>query len=463
MRSIAALILLCFMASCANIVAPTGGQLDKTAPSILQRSSPDSVLNFKGGKISYTFDEFIQIKDINNQLTVSPLLNPKPIITVKKKTLTIEIIDTSLRANTTYFLSLGNAVRDIHEDNIYNNLNFTFSTGSYYDSLQLNGNIRHAPLGIMDTGFVVMLYSATTPDTQLLITPPLYSTRSVLGGFQFTSLPAGPLKLVALQDKDKNSLYAPGERIAFSKELYFPQQMKKDSVVKLISFAEINNNQPSGRLSAGRKGRDTLMAIKPDGNSLSKWDKRDSLIIKFSDTIKTWDANKIILYEDSIIDLTSAPQWDSARNIIYYTPNWKIGSQYMIVTTTGYAANEKSTLGIDTIKFTSMKENDYGTLLLTVDSALITPQSQIQIFRGTQLISTELGIKQEIKIPFLKPGSYRVVLHNDTNNNGIWDTGNWKLQQQPENTLALEPDVSIKANWENKIEWNYKSGGGKRK
>ncbi|HPI54842.1 MAG TPA: Ig-like domain-containing protein [Chitinophagaceae bacterium] len=111
------------------MVSPTGGPKDETSPLLKKRSLADSAINFKGGKIEFEFNEFIQIKDIQNQLVITPLLKTNPKVSVHKRTLTVNIDDSLLEKNTTYSISLGNAVQDLREGNIYDNLYFTFSTG----------------------------------------------------------------------------------------------------------------------------------------------------------------------------------------------------------------------------------------------------------------------------------------------------------------------------------------------
>ena len=82
--------------SCANITSPTGGAKDVTAPKLKNRSVKDSLLNYTGGKIQFEFDEFIQLKDVQNQLVVTPLLKNKPLVTSHKKTVSIYLADSLL-------------------------------------------------------------------------------------------------------------------------------------------------------------------------------------------------------------------------------------------------------------------------------------------------------------------------------------------------------------------------------
>src|ERR1700743_1988837 len=86
---------------CANIVPPTGGPRDTLPPRLLFVTPGDSAKHFTTNKIVFTFDEYIDPKDIRTELIVSPVPKTEPIVDSKLKTLTVKIKDT-LDPNTTY-------------------------------------------------------------------------------------------------------------------------------------------------------------------------------------------------------------------------------------------------------------------------------------------------------------------------------------------------------------------------
>ena len=101
-------LLICtlFLSSCAQIVSPGGGEKDMTPPKVLKYSPDSAQLNFNSKGILITFDEFITLKDLNNQLLISPPLSKTPDITVKNKSLTIELDkNETLKPNTTYCIN----------------------------------------------------------------------------------------------------------------------------------------------------------------------------------------------------------------------------------------------------------------------------------------------------------------------------------------------------------------------
>lgn len=187
------------LASCATIVAPTGGPQDRTAPKILERTLADSTLNFKGGVIKFNFDENIEARGIT--VETFPLVNSLPKLSVHKKTLSINIPDSLLEANTTYKINLGNSVKDIYEGTAFENLSFTFSTGNSLDSLILQGVVTDAATGKADTGAHVLLYSKILSDTDITYKRPLYVTKTnAIGSFTFSNLPNKEFYIYAVKN-----------------------------------------------------------------------------------------------------------------------------------------------------------------------------------------------------------------------------------------------------------------------
>jgi hypothetical protein len=72
------LSLLILIQACAKVGTPTGGLKDITPPKYVDGEPENRSTGFKGKEISFRFDEFIQLKDLNKELLVSPPLKVKP-------------------------------------------------------------------------------------------------------------------------------------------------------------------------------------------------------------------------------------------------------------------------------------------------------------------------------------------------------------------------------------------------
>ncbi|MBO7067184.1 MAG: Ig-like domain-containing protein [Bacteroidaceae bacterium] len=58
---------------------------------------------------------------------------------------------------------------------------------------------------------------------------------------------------------------------------------------------------------------------------------------------------------------------------------------------------------------------------------------------------------------YMKPGDYYVRCFIDSNNNGVWDTGNYSEGRRPEEVFYFPKKLSLKANWDLEQEWAIRS------
>ena len=58
---------------------------------------------------------------------------------------------------------------------------------------------------------------------------------------------------------------------------------------------------------------------------------------------------------------------------------------------------------------------------------------------------------------FLNPGKYCARLVNDTNGNGVWDTGEYETKRQPEMVYYYPQILEPRANWEVEQTWDVKA------
>ena len=114
-----------------------------TPPKVVESTPAMNSLNFQGKKIEITFDEFIQLVDINKNFVMSPPLKKKPMVLMRNKNLILDL-EEDLKPNTTYRLYFGNAIVDNNERNPLKDFDFVFSTGNIIDSLSLRGRIVDA-------------------------------------------------------------------------------------------------------------------------------------------------------------------------------------------------------------------------------------------------------------------------------------------------------------------------------
>lgn len=303
-----AFALVVFMlASCAQVVAPGGGVRDKVAPKVVKWSPDSAQLNFNSKTIELVFDEYIQLKDLNNQLIISPPFAKTPDFKIKNKTLTIDLSKEELKPNTTYSINFGNALQDVNEGNPKENFRYIFSTGAYIDSLHIKGKVQNAFDHKTEKGLLVMLYSDINDSAVYKDQPDYFGKTNTEGSFEINNIRPGKYKIYAIKDANGNFKYdGEPESIAFAegsinpaddKELLlelFQEKPKKLQVKKymhssygkiIITFNQGSDSLHVNNLSNTLKGVQEQVEFSKHKDTLTYWIKnydKDSLKLQVS-------------------------------------------------------------------------------------------------------------------------------------------------------------------------------------
>jgi len=236
-----ALVLL--TSNCARKGSPNGGLKDSLAPVMVTANPPYKSINFKSKKIKLSFDEYVTLKNVNQQLVISPPLKYFPTISPQgspSKEITIKLTDT-LKVNTTYMFNFGNSIEDNNEGNVLKSFSYVFSTGNYVDSLKTKGLIKDSFKNTFDKDISVLLYKvdSTYSDSIIYKQKPNYITKTIDSLFEITNIKEGKYVLIALKDVSNNYTFNPKEdKIGFYNRFI---ELPKDSIINepLSLFNEI--------------------------------------------------------------------------------------------------------------------------------------------------------------------------------------------------------------------------------
>ncbi|MRX39533.1 hypothetical protein GJU43_09615 [Flavobacterium sp. LC2016-23] len=293
-------LLVLSMISCAKRGSITGGLKDTLAPVLISSSPKNLSTDFKGNEITLTFDEYIKLKNINKQLIISPPMKYEPLITPTNvsRFITIRLRDT-LQPNTTYSLNFGQGITDNNEGNAYNQFKYVFSTGSYIDSLTLNGKIKDAYEKNVDNFVSVMLYEVNDKfkDSVIYKENPRYITNTLdsMRTFKFENLKAGKYLLVALKDKGSNNKFNPkDDKIGFFKSyitvpndtVYEVELFKETLPLKTFKPVQVSGN----RLLLPYEGKQNFKNSKPKIVLRNNTEVLETIVTQFpkKDSLQIW-------------------------------------------------------------------------------------------------------------------------------------------------------------------------------
>ena len=231
---IVVLVLILLTSNCARKGRPNGGLKDSLAPVMVTANPPYKSINFNSNKIKLSFDEFVTLKNLNQQLVISPPLKYFPNISPQgspSKEISIKLTDT-LKENTTYIFNFGNSIEDNNEGNILKSFNYVFSTGNYVDSLKTKGVIKDAFDNKFDKDISVLLFRVDTAFSDSIIykQKPNYISNTIDSLFTITNIKEGKYLLIALKDVSNNYTFNPLEdKIGFYNRLI---ELPNDSIIK---------------------------------------------------------------------------------------------------------------------------------------------------------------------------------------------------------------------------------------
>ena len=284
--------------SCANVGYPSGGEVDKIPPKVLAFIPLNETNNFGSDKVIIQFDEYIQLKDVDNQVLISPPFENKPEIVAKGKAVHITIKDT-LRPNTTYLFQFKNAVVDNNEGNPLPSLNYVFSTGNVLDSLSVKGKVSDAFTHKADEEIYVLLYSDFA-DSVVSGGRPVYITKTDKeGNFEFNYISEGSYKVIALKDDDKSLTYSNvSEKIGFVDDTIRPRYVVDscDTVVDIVlhTFVQESAKQRITSSKLVKSGKAVLTAQCPLVNPIISSEAEIITSINSSrDTLQIWAMEEV--------------------------------------------------------------------------------------------------------------------------------------------------------------------------
>lgn len=197
-----------FIHACANRGYPEGGPKDETPPQVVMEQPVSFTTNFKGKRVNIYFDEFVQLKEINNKFIFSPPVKKDPKVSLKGKYVQVAIPD-SLRPNTTYSLDFADAIVDNNEGNPLGFYRYVFSTGETIDTLELSGTVVNAESYEPMLGVLVALYEKQGDSIPLKELPDYIARTDSSGNFRVTNLREADYRVMAIEDANRDKMYTP--------------------------------------------------------------------------------------------------------------------------------------------------------------------------------------------------------------------------------------------------------------
>lgn len=464
------------LSGCANISAPTGGKKDTRPPKLTVVSPADSQKNVRVTEITLRFDEYVTVSDASKEVIVSPIPAIPPTVTGVNKHVTVKLIDSLLEDNTTYRVSFGAAIKDLHEGNPFARYTYTFSTGSWFDSMQLAGTLVNAATGLPDTSAVIVLHKAGENDSAIVKKKPQYAMRTSHDGtFRFVGLPGRAFRIYAIKDDNGNMIYDGGaEMVAFADSILLPA----DSVVAPVTlrlFRELSDSvvetpppAKANKLSGKARDRvDTLLTYTTnlDTSNVTNrtFDAADSIKLVFNKPV-TLTAAAMHLVSDSAGKKTDIPFRLSVDTPgltkTHVVAQFGQNKLYNLVVDSAFATDTSGRAApAAAYRFRTMGVADYGKISLLIPGkyksggGAAAPDYLLMAETATDTIYIKKVVDTAVFFPQLKPANYTFRIIVDKNKNGKWDTGDLLAKEQPEVVVPGPQPLALKAGFDHTIDF----------
>jgi len=180
--------------------------------------------------------------------------------------------------------------------------------------------------------------------------------------------------------------------------------------------------------------------------------------ITFPTPIERFDSTAVHLYEEMDTlhrEETKFVMTPIVNRRCELFTDWKIGASY--------------TLEVDSLAFTDIygtvskqykqtiqvgKLEDYGSLFVSVGTPVSAPVI-VQLLNGQDDVVMEAQAEGgTADFYYITPGTYYLRAFIDSNGNGVWDTGDYFSDRQPEEVYYYPDPVECKAKWDITKTWN---------
>jgi hypothetical protein len=430
---------------CAQMGMPTGGAKDTIPPMLVNASPSLKATNFNGNKITLTFNEYIEVKDVQTNILVSPFPKKVPEVTFRLKTVTIKLKDT-LQPNTTYSINFGKAIVDINESNPVDDFTYVFSTGATIDSLMINGKIVMAETGKVDSTYNILLYRNPNDSSIQKRKPDFLTKVNGKGEFVFYNLPKDNFRIYALKDGDGSKTYnALSEGFAFLSTAINTAN-NSDSIF-LYTYVQ---QKEKPKQEAPSKNNDKRLKFTLTSGTMQ--DLLTPITLDFNKPLKKALLNKILLVDTNYSPIANTTiNLDSTTQKMLINTKWEEEKIYKLIIdkdaladSTGLVLNKT-----DTLKITAKKQADYGNVVLRFKNIQPNQNAVLQFIQNDEVKKAIPITSTEWNDKLFIPGDYELRVLYDNNKNGKWDAGNYALKLQPEKVITLSKKLNIRANWDN--------------
>jgi hypothetical protein len=508
-----AFVFFVIIASCAQVGTPSGGVVDMEAPIVLEilpKPGATNVICDGGGTITVTFDEYVNVKSLNSQLLVSPLLPQGLQWSMKGKTVTF-VWNDELQADKTYVFQFGDAVVDIREGNSLDNFVLAFSTGDHLDSLSISGSVVDVFTAEPKSGVRVLMYDAfISPDSIFKGAKPKFVGKTNESGeFLLNYLPSGRYKIIAIEDNDRNYIWTSGEGLAVFEEVVVvdghvtlerPLRMQNTSELEIKYFVKSSRDSLglvhvilSGPIELSDKidvsgnrifyDNENLWVLSGESSSDVVWCGNDTLNFQEIELIQMETFKEVKgpegkVVSSNIAEFTFSRPLESVADSLFIlitedSLEMFLDSVYIddldpfkVVVEGGFTRGNSFELtvapggvvgygGVQISDSTSFKWSVFEKKNLGNLSVKIAKEGWLELIASNGEVIQKQRLQNKVGVEFknLTQGTYQLKWTGDMDGDGLWRSVDLLQWKSPDPAEIMSEKVKIKSDWSHEVVW----------
>lgn len=248
-----------------------------------------------------------------------------------------------------------------------------------------------------------------------------------------------------------------GGRDSLQSWVIFPERDNFEEVEVRVKLGETLADTSFWYIETNPKYRDKSKLTLSSNTNRNRLDLNKSFSLTSNNPLAEADTSLVYFLEDSMrVYPTDFERLDVARKINVYYP-FKGSSNYIFKAKAGafrdVFGNYSDSISIP---FSLQESEFYGSLTAKValgDSVGYPAILRLLDEKNREVRRKEFEDKTIAVFKQLNPGKYRLQVIYDENENGEWDTGNYRLHRQPEKLSYYTEPLEVRSNWELDIEW----------
>jgi len=198
------------------------------------------------------------------------------------------------------------------------------------------------------------------------------------------------------------------------------------------------------------ESRNDSIIFKETPNYIAKTDKNgnfhfpnlkatDFKIVALTDFDFIYNKEELIAFSDKLINAEK----DSFISLMAFDPIVEIDSIIADTLSTLTDSSKTDSLLVEIITFGKLE------IITATNSPCV-----FQLLQNEKVIIEFIFAAKPYDLLDITPGKYQLKYIADSNEDGVWNTGNWESKTQPEKVINYPNEITIRSNWDLELEWD---------